>query len=65
MLQVNAASARVALSQAEQRLADSTITAPFDGFVSKLDVEEDDEVERHTNIMVVVDTNVVELDGRG
>ena len=57
------ASAKVALGQAEQRLADSTIMAPFDGFVSKLDVEEGDEVERHTNIMVVVDTSVVELDG--
>ncbi len=63
VLQVNVASAKVALSQAEQRLAESTITAPFDGFVSKLDVEEGDEVERHTNIMVVVDTSVVELDG--
>ena len=62
-LEVKVASAKVALSQAEQRLADSTIIAPFDGFVSKLDVEEDDEVERHTNIMVVVDTSVVELDG--
>ncbi len=63
VLQVNVASAKVALSQAEQRLSESTITAPFDGFVSKLDVEEGDEVERHTNIMVVVDTSVVELDG--
>ena len=63
VLQVNVASAKVALSQAEQRLADATITAPFDGFVSKLDVEEGDEVERQTNIMVVVDTSVVELDG--
>ena len=63
VLQVNVASARVALSQAEQRLVDAAIIAPFDGFVSKLDVEEGDEVERHTNIMVVVDTSVVELDG--
>ena len=63
VLEVNVASAKVALSQAEQRLEDATITAPFDGFVSKLDVEEGDEVERHTNIMVVVDTSVVELDG--
>ena len=63
VLEVNVASAKVALSQAEQRLADATIAAPFDGFVSKLDVEEGDEVERHTNIMVVVDTSVVELDG--
>ena len=62
-LQVKAASAKVALSQAEERLAAATIAAPFDGFVSKLDVEEGDEVERHTNIMVVVDTSVVELDG--
>ena len=31
--------------------------------MSKLDVEEGDEVERRTNIMVVVDTSVVELDG--
>ena len=63
VLQVNVASAEVALSQAEKRLADATITAPFDGFVSKLDVEEGDEVERQTNVMVVVDTSVVELDG--
>ena len=63
VLQVNVASAKVALSQAEQRLADATIAAPFDGFVSELDVEEGDEVERHTNIVVVVDTSVVELDG--
>ena len=63
VLQVNVASAKVALSQAEQRLADATITAPFDGFVSTLDVEEGDDVERHTNIMVVVDTSVVEVDG--
>ena len=63
VLEVNVASAKVALSQAEQRLADATIIAPFDGFVSKLDVEEGDHVERNTNIMVVVDTNVVELDG--
>ena len=63
VLEVNVASAKVALSQAEQRLADATIAAPFDGFVSKLDVEEGDEVERRTNIMVVVDTSVVELDG--
>ena len=63
VLEVKVASAKVALSQAEQRLEDATIIAPFDGFVSKLDVEEGDEVERHTNIMVVVDTSVVELDG--
>ena len=63
VLQVNVASAKVTLSQAEQRLADATITAPFDGFVSTLDVEEGDDVERHTNIMVVVDTSVVEVDG--
>ncbi len=63
VLQVNVASASVALSQAEERLANATITAPWDGFVAKLDVEEGDEVERHTNIMVVVDTGVVEVDG--
>ncbi len=62
-LQVKVASARVALNQAEERLDEATITAPFDGFVSNLEVEEGDEVERHTNIMVVVDTGVVELDG--
>ena len=62
-LQVKVASAKVALSQAEERLAEATITAPFDGFVAQLEVEEGDEVERRTNIMVVVDTGVVELDG--
>ena len=63
VLQVNVASAKVALSQAEERLSEATITAPFDGFVAQLEVEEGDEVERHTNIMVVVDTSIVELDG--
>lgn len=63
VLQVNVASAKVALSQAEERLAEATITAPFDGFVAQLEVEEGDEVERRTNIMVVVDTSIVELDG--
>ena len=63
VLQVSVASARVALNQAEERLADATMTAPWDGFVAKLDVEKGDEIEPHTNIMVVVDTSVVELDG--
>ncbi len=62
-LQVNLASAEVALGLAEERLADSTMIAPFDGFIAKLNVEEDDEVERHTDIMVVVNTGIVELDG--
>ena len=63
VLQVKVASAKVALSQAEERLSEATITAPFDGFVAQLEVEEGDEVEPRTNIMVVVDTSVVELDG--
>ncbi len=63
LLEVKIASARTALSQAEERLSNSTMAAPWDGFVAKLEVEEGDEVERHTNIMVVVDTGVVEVDG--
>ena len=63
VLQVRVASAKVALSQAEERLADATMTAPWNGFVARLDVEEGDEIEPHTNILVVVDTSVVELDG--
>ena len=31
--------------------------------MARLDVEEGDEIEPHTNILVVVDTSVVELDG--
>ncbi len=63
VLQVRVASAKVALSQAEEHLADATMTAPWNGFVARLDVEEGDEIEPHTNILVVVDTSVVELDG--
>ena len=62
-LDVKVAAAKVSLSQAQERLTEATIIAPFDGFVAKLDAEEGDEVERHTNIMVVVDTTVVELTG--
>ena len=63
LLEVQVQSDMTALSQAEERLADATMTAPFDGFVAKLDVEQEDKVEANTNIMVVVDTGVVEIDG--
>ena len=63
LLEANIASARVALGQAEQRLDDAIMTAPWDGFVSQVNVEAGEEVEPSTNIMVVVDTSVVEIDG--
>ncbi len=63
LLEANIASARVALGQAEQHLDDATMTAPWDGFVSQVNVEAGEEVKPSTNIMVVVDTSVVEIDG--
>ena len=63
LLEVQIESDKTALSRAEERLSDATMTAPFDGFVSKLDVEKEDKVEANTDVMVVVDTGVVEIDG--
>ena len=63
LLEANIAAAEVALGQAEERLADATMRAPWDGFVSQVNVEAGEEVEAVTNVMVVVDTSVVEIDG--
>ena len=56
-------SAQLALKDARQSLDDSTISAPFAGFVSQLNIESGDAVQANTAILDIVDPSVVEVDG--
>ena len=56
-------SARAAVEQADRRLADSTLRAPSDGFVSQVNVEQGQRVEANASVLQLVDTNVIEIDG--
>ena len=56
-------SARAAVGQADRRLADSTLKAPSDGFVSQVNVEQGQRVEANASVLQLVDTNVIEIDG--
>ena len=56
-------SARAAVEQADRRLADSTLKAPSDGFVSQVNVEQGQRVEANASVLQLVDTNVIEIDG--
>ena len=56
-------SAQLALKDARQSLDDSTISAPFAGFVSQLNIESGDTVQANTAILDIVDPSVVEVDG--
>ena len=57
------ATARQALEDATGRLADSTLLAPFAGIVSIVNVEQGDQVGARAEILVLSNTDVVEVDG--
>ncbi|MDP6300671.1 MAG: efflux RND transporter periplasmic adaptor subunit [SAR202 cluster bacterium] len=61
--QADVASAVATLEQAEQWLIDATIIAPWDGFVSAINVELGQSVNANSPVMEIVDTSVVEVDG--
>jgi RND family efflux transporter MFP subunit len=63
LLETTVSSARAAVEQADRRLADSTLKAPSDGFVSQVNVEQGQRVEANASVLELVDTNVVEIDG--
>ncbi|MCH9009715.1 MAG: HlyD family efflux transporter periplasmic adaptor subunit [Chloroflexi bacterium] len=55
--------ARANLDAVAKRFKDSTLTSPFDGFVSGLEVEEGDEVGATTVVVEVIDPTIVRVDG--
>ena len=57
------ASAQSALDETVQRLEDATLTAPWDGIVSLVNVEAGQEVKSNTQILELVDPTVIEVDG--
>ena len=61
--EADVASAQLALDTALQRLEDSTIESPINGDVSLVNVEAGQEVNPRTNIVELVDTTTVEVDG--
>ena len=63
LLTQNVAAANSSVSQAQRNLDDATLTAPWDGFVSQVEVEEGDKVEAGKLIVDLVNTGVVEIDG--
>lgn len=63
LLARNVDSAQSTVSQAARRLDDATLTAPWDGFVSQVEVEKGDEVEASALAVELVNTNIVEIDG--
>ena len=56
-------SARAVVGQADRRLADSTLRAPWNGFVSQVNVEQGQTIQANASVLELVDTNVVEIDG--
>ena len=63
LLTLNIDAAKSTVSQAARRLDDATLTAPWDGFVSQVEVKEGDKVESGALAVELVNTNVVEIDG--
>lgn len=63
VMQANMVSAQAALRNAEERLVNSVITAPWDGVITFINVEAGDSINANTPIIEIVDTTVVEIDG--
>ncbi len=56
--------AQTLLEESEERLADASgLRAPSDGFVSRVNAEEGEDIEANDVVAVLVDTGVVEVDG--
>ena len=63
LLTARVGAAQTLVEQSEQRLADASLTAPWDGFVSRIDVDGGQEVMATDVVVALVDTSIVEVDG--
>ncbi len=56
--------AQTLLEESQERLTDASgLRAPSDGFISRVDAEEGNDIEANDVVAVLVDTGVVEVDG--
>ena len=63
LLESKLLAARVAHTDALEKLESISLTAPFDGFISVVSVSDGDQVGANAEIVEVVDPSVVEMDG--
>ncbi len=61
ILEMGVEAAEQSLEQAQKQLDEATITAPFDGVVASVDVDEGDTVSTATTIVHLIDLNSMEL----
>ena len=64
LLETAVVAAQAYLGGAVSRLDNSTLKAPWDGYVSKVMVEENQEINAAEPVLEVIDYSVVEVDGR-
>ena len=64
LLTAKVESAQTMLAESQERLADASgLRAPSDGFISRVNAEEGEDIEANDVVAVLVDTGVVEIDG--
>ena len=64
LLTAKVEAAQTLLEESQERLADASgLRAPSDGFVSRVDAEEGEDIEATDVVAVLVDTAIVEIDG--
>lgn len=61
--EASVSSARAVLNAAEGRFDNSTLSSPWDGFVSVIEVEKGQEVGRTTDIIEVINPSIVQVAG--
>ena len=64
LLTANVEATQTLLEESHERLADASgLKAPSDGFISRMNAEEGEDIEANDVVAVLVDTGVVEIDG--
>ncbi len=64
LLTAKVEAAQTLLEESHERLADASgLNAPWEGFVSRVDAAEGEDIEANDVVAVLVDTSVVEVDG--
>ena len=62
-LQAQVDAAKTKLTESEKRLEDASLKAPWDGFVSSVDVKAGNDVKATDIVAALVDTSIIEVEG--
>ncbi len=62
-LKASIVEASALVEEADRRLADAVLRAPWDGFVSQVNVEQGQRIEANSSVLELVDTTLIEIDG--